>query len=140
VLKLGDWAEIRRLHRGEQMPIKVIARAMGRVTRCAGLRVPMHHPPTNAFSSGSIVDEVGARIRERLQACLPTLPLAAHTNLASSPSDLWFPDFDLPLGAGQNGRAPKTPVLVMAQGHSRWISALMIPSRRAEDLFTATGN
>jgi hypothetical protein len=29
VLAVEDWAEIRRLHRVEQMPIKVIARVMG---------------------------------------------------------------------------------------------------------------
>ncbi len=29
VLSVEDWAEIRRLHRSEGMPIKVIARVMG---------------------------------------------------------------------------------------------------------------
>jgi len=29
VLSVEDWAEIRRLHRVEEMPIKVIARVMG---------------------------------------------------------------------------------------------------------------
>ena len=29
MLDVEDWAEIRRLHRSERMPIKVIARALG---------------------------------------------------------------------------------------------------------------
>lgn len=29
MLRVEDWAEIRRSHRSEQMPIKVIARVMG---------------------------------------------------------------------------------------------------------------
>jgi transposase len=29
VLRVEDWAEIRRLHRAERMPIKVIARVLG---------------------------------------------------------------------------------------------------------------
>jgi hypothetical protein len=29
VLSVEDWAEIRRLYRAEQMPVKAIARAMG---------------------------------------------------------------------------------------------------------------
>ena len=35
MLSVEDWAEIRRLHRAEQMPIKAIARVMG-VSRNTG--------------------------------------------------------------------------------------------------------
>jgi len=45
--------------------------------------------------------------------------------------DLWFPPADVPLGFGQIGRPP---VLVMVCGYSRWLSAVMIPSRQAPDL------
>jgi transposase len=45
--------------------------------------------------------------------------------------DLWFPPADVPLGFGQVGRPP---VLVMVCGYSRWLSAVMIPSRQAPDL------
>jgi len=45
--------------------------------------------------------------------------------------DLWFPPADVPLGAGQIGRPP---VLVMVSGYSRWLSAVLLPSRRAPDL------
>jgi transposase len=45
--------------------------------------------------------------------------------------DLWFPPADVPLGFGQTGRPP---VLVMVCGYSRWLSAVMIPSRQGHDL------
>lgn len=45
--------------------------------------------------------------------------------------DLWFPPADVPLGFGQVGRPP---VLVMVSGYSRWLSAVMIPSRQSPDL------
>jgi len=74
VLAVEDWAEIRRLHRAEQMPIKVIARVMGvsKNTVRAALRSagpPRYERPAR----GSVVDEVEPRIRELLQA-FPTMP------------------------------------------------------------------
>jgi hypothetical protein len=49
--------------------------------------------------------------------------------------DLWFPDIELPVGFGQTRTAKQLPVLTMVSGYSRWLSALLIPSRSAEDLF-----
>ncbi len=45
--------------------------------------------------------------------------------------DLWFPPAQVPLGWGQVG---SPPVLVMVCGYSRWLSAVMIPSRQGPDL------
>ncbi len=45
--------------------------------------------------------------------------------------DLWFPPAEVPLGFGQAG---SPPVLVMVAGYSRWLSAVMIPSRQIPDL------
>ena len=45
--------------------------------------------------------------------------------------DLWFPPVDVAVGSGQVARPP---VLVMVAGYSRWINAVMIPSRQAPDL------
>jgi transposase len=45
--------------------------------------------------------------------------------------DLWFPPARVPLGGGQEG-AP--PVLVMVCSYSRFITAVMIPSRATGDL------
>ena len=49
--------------------------------------------------------------------------------------DFWFPDIELPVGFGQTRTATRLPVLVMVCGYSRWLSAVLIPSRTAEDLF-----
>jgi transposase len=49
--------------------------------------------------------------------------------------DFWFPEIEVPVGFGQTRTAKQLPVLVMACGYSRWLSALLIPSRCAEDLF-----
>lgn len=45
--------------------------------------------------------------------------------------DLWFPPVRIPLGHGQDGTPP---VLVMTSGYSQWRTAVMIPTRVAEDL------
>jgi transposase len=79
VLLVEDWAEIRRLHRSERMPIKAIARVMGvsRNTVRAALRAASP-PRYERASSGSIVDEVEPRIRELLKAWpdMPTTVIA----------------------------------------------------------------
>jgi transposase len=76
------------------------------------------------------------RIRELRPAYLPPDP-ASRTSYEPgelAQCDLWFPDADIPLGAGQNGRG-QVPVITMAQGYSRWLSGRLIPSRQTEDLF-----
>jgi transposase len=69
-----DWAEIRRLHRAEGMPIKAIARRLGvgrnTVRRALGADEP---PKYQRAAKGSIVDEVEAQVRELL-AGWPTMP------------------------------------------------------------------
>jgi len=170
VLGVEDWAEIRRLHRAEQMPIKAIARMMGVSRNTVRRAIVADGPPRyERAPGGSIVDLAEPRIRELLQAWptmpatviaerigwersmtvlkdrirelrpvyLPPDPASRTTYLPGelAQCDLWFPDVDIPLGAGQDGRGT-TPVLVLVQGYSRWISARMIPSRTAEDLFT----
>ena len=49
--------------------------------------------------------------------------------------DLWFPPAQIPLGFGRVGvgrTAP--PVMVLTAGYSRFVTAVMIPTRHAEDL------
>ena len=41
----------------------------------------------------------------------------------------------VPVGCGQVRRPAQLPVLTMVTGYSRWLSALLIPSRQAADLF-----
>lgn len=49
--------------------------------------------------------------------------------------DLWFPPTTVPVGYGQTRTPLQLPVLTMVLGYSRWLSAILIPSRRSEDLF-----
>ena len=49
--------------------------------------------------------------------------------------DLWFPPVMMPVGFGQVRKPTQLPVLTMVTGYSRWMSAVLIPSRKAEDLF-----
>ena len=71
---MEDWAEIRRLHRSERMPIKAIARVLGvsRNTVRAAIASDVA-PRYERRPVGSIVDAVEPRIRELLQAT-PTMP------------------------------------------------------------------
>jgi transposase len=74
VLSVEDWAEIRRLHRAERMPIKQIARVMGCSKNTVKRALAADGPPTyQRVPRGSIVDQVEPRIRELL-AVWPTMP------------------------------------------------------------------
>ena len=166
VLNVEDWAEIRRLHRAEGMPIRAICRRLGAGRNTVRRALAASAPPKYERAlKGSIVDEVEPRIRELL-AAWPTMPAtvvaerigwtrsitvlkdrvrvlrplfvppdpAQRTDYRPgelAQCDLWFPPAVVPLGFGQVG-AP--PVLVMVAGYSRWLSAVMIPSRRIPDL------
>jgi transposase len=170
VLSVEDWAEIRRLHRAEGLPIKVIARVLG-VSRNT-VRAALASDAPRKYErkpAGSIVDAVEPRIRELLQA-FPTMPatviaerigwtrsirvLSARVAelrpvyLPPDPAsrtgyepgevaqcDLWFPPVTLPVGFGQTRKPTQLPVLTMVTGYSRWLSALLIPTRSAQDLF-----
>lgn len=165
---MEDWAEIRRLHRAEGMPIKGIVRRLGISRNAVRRALASEDPPRyQRASAGSIVDDVEGQIRALL-AEFPEMPatviaerigwmrsitvlrrrvaelrpLFAPTDPASRTTyqpgelaqcDLWFPAVDIPLGMGQMGRLP---VLVMASGYSRMITATMLPSRQAPDLIS----
>jgi transposase len=165
-----DWAEIRRLHRAEEMPIKVIARVMGCSKNTVKAALASEGPPRYVrVGSGSIVDEVEPQIRELLVAW-PTMPAtviaerigwsrsirvlsgrvaelrpvylppdpASRTSYVAgeiAQCDFWFPDIEIPVGFGQTRTATLLPVLTMITGYSRWLSAVLIPTRTAADLF-----
>jgi transposase len=170
MLDVEDWAEIRRLHRSERMPIKAIARVMGISKNTVKAALASAGPPKyERTSAGSMVDEVEPRIRELLQA-VPTMPAtviaerigwthgmtvltarvrelrpvylpadpASRTSYVAgeiAQNDFWFPDIELPVGCGQTRTAKQLPVLTMVTGYSRWLSATLIPTRTAQDLF-----
>jgi transposase len=170
VLPVEDWAEIRRLHRAEGLPIKMIARVLGVSRNTVRSALASEAPPRYARArTGSVVDGVEPRIRELLQA-FPTMPAtviaerigwsrsirtlsarvaelrpvylppdpASRTSYVAgeiAQHDFWFPDIELPVGCGQIRTAKQLPVLTMVCGYSRWLSAVLIPTRNAEDLF-----
>jgi transposase len=170
VLSVEDWAEVRRLHRAEGMPIKQIARVMGCSKNTVKRALAAEGPPRyQRVARGSVVDAAEPRIRELL-AAWPTMPATviaerigwtrgltvlkdrvrelrpvylppdpASRTLYSAGEvaqcDLWFPDVEVPVGFGQTRSASRLPVLVMVTGYARWLSARLLPSRCAEDLF-----
>jgi transposase len=77
------------------------------------------------------------RVSELRPAYLPPDPASRTTYLAGEVAqcDLWFPPITVPVGFGQTRTATRLPVLVMVSGYSRWLSARLLPSRTAQDLF-----
>src|SRR4029077_16025182 len=74
VLSVEDWAEIRRLHRAEGLPIKAVARVLGISKNTVKAALAADWPPKyQRPRPGSIVDGVEPRIRELLQS-YPTMP------------------------------------------------------------------
>jgi transposase len=165
-MTVENWAEIRRLHRSEGMPIKAIVRKLGVSRNAVRRALAADGPPKYVRPPrGSTVDAVEPQIRELLSD-RPTMPATVIAErigwdrsltvlkdrvrqlrplfLPPDPAsrttyvpgelaqcDLWFPAADIPLGAGQMGRPP---VLVMVAGYSRWMSAVLLPSRQTPDL------
>lgn len=74
MISVEDWAEIRRLHRAEGLPIKQIVRIMNvsRNTVRAALRSD-GPPKYEREPAGSVADGFEPRIRELLMAC-PSMP------------------------------------------------------------------
>jgi transposase len=170
VISVEDWAEIRRLHKAEGLPIKQIARVMNISRNTVRAAVRSQGPPRyEREATGSVADEFEPRIRELLRA-FPQMPStviaervgwpysvralsgkvtewrpaylppdpASRTAYAAgeiAQDDFWFPDVTVPVGSGQVRTAKQLPVLTMVCGYSRWASALLVPSRCAEDLF-----
>jgi transposase len=165
-----DWAEIRRLHRAEEMPIKAIARVMGVSRNTVRAAIASDRPPRyERPARGSVVDDAEPRIRELLRA-YPTMPAtviaerigwqrsvrvlrqrvtelrpaylppdpASRTAYAAgeiAQCDFWFPPVMLPVGCGQVRKPAQLPVLTMVCGYSRWLMAVLVPTRSAADLF-----
>ncbi|MBA3844956.1 MAG: helix-turn-helix domain-containing protein, partial [Actinobacteria bacterium] len=73
MLIVEDWAEIRRLHRAEQMSISQIARVVGVSRNTVRAALASDAPPKyERTPAGSIVDVVEPRVRELLRA-YPTM-------------------------------------------------------------------
>ena len=80
---------------------------------------------------------LSGKVAQWRPAYLPPDP-ASRTAYAAgeiAQCDFWFPPVQVPAGFGQVRTAAQLPVLTMVTGYARWASAVLIPSRRAEDLF-----
>lgn len=65
---MEDWAEIRRLHRAEQVPIKEIVRRLGVARNTVRAALASDEPPGYSRpATGSLVDRVEPRVRELLR-------------------------------------------------------------------------
>ena len=74
MLSVGDWAEIRRLHRAEGLPIKMIARTLGVSRNMLRAAISSDGPPKyERRPAGSAVDAFEAAIRAQLEL-VPTMP------------------------------------------------------------------
>jgi len=161
-----DWAEIRRLHRAENVPIKEISRRLGVARNTVRAALGADRPPKyERTPKGSLVDAVESQIRALLKE-YPRMPATViaqrigwthsitilkdrvrairpeyagidpadrlvHEPGQATQCDLWFPETGIPVGHGQSAILP---VLVMTATYSRFISAVMLPSRQAGDL------
>jgi transposase len=80
---------------------------------------------------------LSSRVAELRPVYLPPDPAGRTSYEAGeiAQCDLWFPPIMLPVGFGQTRKPTQLPVLTMVTGYSRWLSALLIPTRTAADLF-----
>jgi transposase len=80
---------------------------------------------------------LSGRVAQLRPVYLPPDPCGRTSYVAGeiAQHDFWFPDIELPVGYGQTRTATQLPVLTMVTGYSRWLSAVLIPTRTAEDLF-----
>jgi len=161
-----DWAEIRRLHHAEGVPIKEIVRRLGVARNTVRAALASDRPPKyEREPKGSVADAYEPQVRALLKEW-PTMPAPVVAQRVGWPysdgplkkllarirpeykgidpvdrvayepgqvtqCDLWFPAPRIPVGAGQERMLP---VLVMTLAFSRYLSAVMIPSRQAGDI------
>jgi transposase len=80
---------------------------------------------------------LSGRVAELRPVYLPPDPASRTLYVAGEigQHDFWFPDIELPVGFGQIRTAKQLPVLTMVTGYARWLSAVLIPTRTAEDLY-----
>jgi hypothetical protein len=80
---------------------------------------------------------LSTRVAELRPIYLPPDPASRTSYVAGeiAQCDFWFPPIKLPVGFGQTRTATQLPVLTMITGYARWASGLLLPTRRAEDLY-----
>jgi transposase len=80
---------------------------------------------------------LSGRVAQLRPAYLPPDPASRTCYVAGEVAqcDLWFPPIQLPVGFGKTRRPAQLSVLTMITGYSRWLSAVLIPTRSSADLF-----
>lgn len=165
---MEDWAEIRRLHRAEGVPIKEIARRLGLARNTVRAALRSDQPPKyQRAPTGRVVDAYEPAIRALLTEYprMPGTVIAERINWPYTMNplrerlrqirpeyvgvdpvdrinyepgqiaqcDLWFPDTKIPVAPHEQRILP---VLVMILGYSRFLTAVMLPSRLGGDLLS----
>jgi transposase len=168
VLSVEDWAEIRRLHRAENVPIKEIVRRLGVARNTVRAALASDRPPKyQRPRRGSVIDPFEPQVRALLKDWprMPAPEIAQRIGWTYSEGplkkllarirpeykgidpvdrvtyepgqltqcDLWFPQPRIPVGKGQ---LRILPVLVMTLAFSRFMAAMMIPSRQGGDILS----
>ena len=89
---MENWAEIRRLHRAEGVPIKEISRRLGVARNTVRAALASDRPPRYArVARGSVADAFEARIRVLL-AEWPRMPAPVVAERIGWPYSLSFDD------------------------------------------------
>lgn len=140
-----SWNTVRSALASEGPP-KYVRKPMGSAVDAFedAIRVQLKQVPT--MPATVIAERVGwtrgmtvfkERIRELRPAYLPPDPASRTTYEAGdiAQCDLWFPPVTIPVGYGQRRSPTQLPVLTMVLGYSRWLLAMLIPTRGVEDLF-----
>lgn len=163
---MENWAEIRRLHTAEGVPIKEIARRLGLARNTVRSALASAEPPRyRRAQTGAVVDAYEPEIRKLLRDYpkMPATVIAERIGFTHSLTvlkdrlrvirpeyvgvdpadrlvhepgqvaqmDLWFPEPRIPTGMGN---VLVFPVLVMTLTFSRFLTAVMLPSRQSGDL------
>ena len=83
------------------------------------------------------VRTLSGKVAELRPVYLPPDPASRTSYVAGeiAQCDFWFPPITMPAGCGQVRTAAQLPVLTMVTGYARWASAVLVPTRKAEDLF-----
>jgi transposase len=86
---------------------------------------------------GYSIRTLSGRVAQLRPMYLPPDPASRTVYVAGeiAQCDFWFSDIALPVGFGQVRTATQLPVLTMVTGYARWSSAVLVPTRRAEDLY-----
>ena len=92
-------------------------------------------PPATVIAERVGWDRGLTVLKDRVRGLRPVyLPPDPASRTAYGPGELaqcdfWFPPVSVSAGSGQLRRPAQLPVLTMVSGYSRWLSAVLVPSR-----------